>query len=40
MKRNNGKFVPIIPGVAWRYILANVQKDVHFQPLQEMRVKE
>jgi hypothetical protein len=40
MKRNNGKFVPIILGVAWRYILANVQRDVHSPPLQEMRVKE
>jgi hypothetical protein len=24
MRRNNGKFVPIIPRVTWRYILANV----------------
>jgi phosphotransferase system IIB component len=29
MKRNNGKFVPIILGVAWRYILVNVHRDVH-----------
>ncbi len=29
MRRNNGKFVPIILRVAWRYILANVHRDVH-----------
>jgi ribosomal protein L14E/L6E/L27E len=40
MRRNNGKFVVIIPGVAWRYILANVHRDVHSPPLQEMKVKE
>ncbi len=40
MKRNNEKFVPIIIGVAWKYILANVYRDVHSPPLQEMKVKE
>ncbi len=29
MKRNIGKFVPIILGVAWMYILTNVHRDVH-----------
>jgi hypothetical protein len=33
MRKNSGKFVPIILGVAWRYILVNVQKDVHSPPL-------
>jgi hypothetical protein len=28
MRKNNGKFVPIILGVAWRYILVNVHRDV------------
>jgi hypothetical protein len=40
VRRNNGKFVPIILGVAWRYILVNVHRDVHSPPLYEMRVKE
>jgi len=40
MKKNNGKFVPIILGVAWKYILANVHRDVHSPLLKEMRVKE
>ncbi len=39
MKKKIGKFVPIILGVAGRYILANVYRDVHFAPLFEM-VKE
>jgi hypothetical protein len=29
MRRNIGKFGPIILGVAWRYILTNVHRDVH-----------
>jgi hypothetical protein len=33
MRRNIGKFVPIILGVAWRYILTNVHRDVHYPPL-------
>jgi len=33
MRRIIGKFIPIILGVAWRYILANVHRDVHFPPL-------
>jgi hypothetical protein len=33
MRINNGKVVPIILGVAWRYILANVHRDVHSPPL-------
>jgi hypothetical protein len=33
MRRNNGKFVPIILGVAWKYILANVHNAVHSPPL-------
>jgi len=40
MRRNNGKFVPIILGVALKYILVNVHRDVHSPPLQEMKVKE
>jgi hypothetical protein len=33
MRKNIGKFVPIILGVACRYILANVHRDVHSPPL-------
>ncbi len=33
MRRNNGKFVSIILGVAWRYIFVNVHRDVHSPPL-------
>ncbi len=29
MRKNNGKFVPIILKVAWRYIFVNVHWDVH-----------
>ncbi len=39
-KKKNGKFVPIILGVAWRYILVNVHRDVQSPFLKEMKVKE
>ncbi len=29
LRRNIENFVPIILGVAWRYILANIHRDVH-----------